>query len=80
MKNLRKPVGNEWYIHSGGRSSSHVEAIGTCGLKLSSSFVLQLEKTFYVPSFSRNLFSISIRIPLGTSCDFKDIGFTLLIK
>ena len=57
-----------------------MEAIGTCGLKLSSSFVLQLEKTFYVPSFSKNLFSISAFIPLGISCNFKDTGFTLLIK
>ena len=52
-------MGSERYIHLGGRSSSHVEAIGTCSLYLSSSFVLQLEKIFYVPSFSRNLFSIS---------------------
>ena len=59
MRNLRKLVGNELYIHSGGRSSSYVEAIGTCSLKLSSGFVLQLEKTFFVPSFSGNLFSNS---------------------
>ena len=51
-------MGNKRYIHSGERSSSHVEVIGTCSLKLSSCFVLQLEK----PS------------------NFKDIGFTLLIK
>ena len=51
MRNLKKPMGSEQYIQSGGRSSSHVEAIGTCNLELSSCFVLQLEKTFYVPSF-----------------------------
>ena len=38
---------------------SHVEAIGTCILTLSSGFVLKLERTFYVPSFSRNLISVS---------------------
>ena len=38
--------------------SSHVEAIGTCNLVLSSGFILELENTFYVRSFSRNLFSI----------------------
>ena len=65
---------------SGERSSSHVEAIGTSSLKLSSDFVLQLEKTFYIPSFSRNLFSISALVPLGISCNFKDTSFTLLIK
>ena len=80
MRNLRKPVGSEQYIHSRGRSSSHVEAIGTCSLKLLSGFVLQLENTFYVPSFSRNLFSILALIPIGISCNFKDTGFTLLIK
>ena len=73
-------MGNERYIHSGGRLSSHVEAIGTCSLKLSSGFVLRLEKTFYVPSFSRNLFAISALVPLGISCNFNDIGFMLLIK
>ncbi|KAL5736847.1 hypothetical protein ACOSP7_031302 [Xanthoceras sorbifolium] len=35
--------------------SSHVRAIGTYYLTLSSDFVLELEKTFYVPSFSRKL-------------------------
>ena len=73
-------MGSERYIHSRGWSSSHVEVIGACNLKLSSGFVLQLENTFYVPSFSRNLFSISPLVPLGISCNFKDIGFTLLIK
>ena len=73
-------MSNEWYIHSRGRLSSHVEAIGTCSLKLSSGFVLQLEKTFYVPSFSRSLFSISALVPIEISCNFKDTSFTLLIK
>ena len=40
MRNLRKLVGSERYIHSGGRSSSYVEAIRTFSLKLSSGFVL----------------------------------------
>ena len=55
-----------------------MEAIETCNLKLSSGFVLQLENTFFVLSFSRNLFSISTLVPLGISCNFKDTGFTLL--
>ena len=70
MQNLKKPMSREQYIHSGGRSSSHVEAIGTCNLELSSGFILQLENTFYVPSFSRNL----------NSCNFSNTGFTFLIK
>ena len=39
-----------------------------------------MEKTFYVPCFYRNLFSISELVSLGIYCNFKDIGFTLLIK
>jgi hypothetical protein len=50
LQNLRKPVGSEQNILSGNKMGSHVEAIGTCYLILSSGFVLKLEKTFYVPS------------------------------
>jgi len=57
MENLRRPVGSEQHIYSGGKMSSHVESIGTCNLVLSSGFILHLEKTFYVPSFSKNLIS-----------------------
>ena len=73
MRNLRKPVGHEQYIHSGGRSSSHVEAIDT--YSLSSGFILQLENTFYVPRFFRNLISISTLVPFGISCSFSDLIF-----
>ena len=57
-----------------------MEAIGTCSLELSSGFVLQLEKIFYVPSFSRNLISISALVPFGISCNFSNDGFNFLIK
>ena len=60
--------------------SSCVEAIGTCSLVLSSDFILELEKTFYVPSFSRNIISISRLAPLGFSFSFSDYGFTLANK
>ena len=59
---------------------SHVEAIGMCKLILSSNFILVLEKTFYVPSFSKNLISISKLSNLGLSFNFKDSGFTLCNK
>ena len=77
MQNLRKPVGSEQCIYSGSKMSSRVEAIGTCSLVLSSGFILELEKTFYVPSFSRNLISISRLVPLGFSFSFSDSGFSL---
>lgn len=59
---------------------SHVEAIGTCKLILSSNFILVLEKTFYVPCFSKNLISVSKLSHLGFSVNFKDSGFTLCNK
>nr|KYP76956.1 Retrovirus-related Pol polyprotein from transposon TNT 1-94 [Cajanus cajan] len=80
MQNLRKPMGSEQCIYSGSKMSSHVEAVGTCNLVLSSGFILNLEKTFYVPSFSKNLISISQLAPLGFSFKFMDSGFTLLNK
>ena len=46
---------------------SHLEAIGTYNLVISSGFILELEKTFYVPNFSRNLISISRLVLLGYS-------------
>ena len=40
MQNLRKPVGSEQCIYSSSKMSSRVEAIGTCNLVLSNSFIL----------------------------------------
>ena len=57
-----------------------MEAIGTFILELSSDFIFQLEKTFYVPSFSRNLISVSALEPFGISYNFLDTGFNFLIK
>ena len=80
MESLRKPVGSEQCIYSGSRMSSHVEAIGTCVLVLSSGFKLHLEKVFYVPSFCKNLISVSKLAPLGFYFNFIDFGFNLLNK
>ena len=54
-----------------------MEAIETCILTLSSDFILKLERTFYVPSFSRNLIFVSRLIPFGHSFNFKDTLFKL---
>ena len=80
MQNLRKPMGNEQCIYSGNKMSSHVESIGTCNLVLSSGFILELEKTFYIPSFSKNLISISRLVPLGFSFNFTDSSFSISNK
>ena len=70
ITSLRKPLLSEQGIYSGIKMRSHVEAVWTCNFALSSGFVLNLEKTFYVPSFSRNLISISRLVPLGHSLNF----------
>jgi len=80
FQNQRNPVGSEQGIYSGNKMRSRVEAIGTCRLVLSSGFVLILEKTFYIPSFSRNLISVSRLVPLGYSFEFSDLTFNLSYK
>ncbi|KAL5810495.1 hypothetical protein ACOSQ3_027207 [Xanthoceras sorbifolium] len=77
LQNLRKPVGSEQSILSGNKMGSHVEAIGTYYLTLSSGFVLELDKTFYVPNFSRKLISVSRLVPFGYSFNFLKISFSL---
>ena len=52
MQNLRKPIGSEQSILSSNKLGSPVEAIRTCIFTLSNGFILKLEMTFYVPSFS----------------------------
>ena len=80
MQNQRKRVGSELSLLSGTKMDSHVEAIETCTLTLSNDFVLVLEMTFYVPSFSRNLISVSRLVSLGFSFTFKDNVFNLFYK
>ena len=80
MQNLKKSVGSELSILSNNKMGSHVEAIGTCTLTLSNDFVLVLERTFYVPSFSRNLISVSRLVPLGFSFTFQDNVFNFFYE
>ena len=80
LQNLRKPVESEHYIYSGNKIHLHMEAIGTCNLVLSSGFILKLEKTFYIPNFSRNLISASRLVPFGYSFNFSNTSFNLYYK
>ena len=73
-------MGSELSILSSNKIGSHVEAIGTCALMLSNDFVLVLEMTFYVPSFSRNLIYVSRLVSLGFSFTFQDTVFNLSHK
>ena len=73
-------MGSEHNIYSGIKMSSHVEAIDTCNLVLRRGFILELEKTFNVPRFSKNLISMPKLVPLGFSFHFSDSGFSLSNK
>ena len=57
-----------------------MESIGTCSLVLDNGYVLDLERTFYTPSFSRNLLSVSRLVPLGYSHKFSNCTFSLFCK
>ncbi|RVW95334.1 Retrovirus-related Pol polyprotein from transposon TNT 1-94 [Vitis vinifera] len=80
MQNLRKPMTSEQFILSGNKMGSHVEAIGTCYLTLYGGFILELQRTFYVPSFSRNLISVSRLVLFGYSFHFSETSFSLIYK
>ena len=55
-----------------------MEAIGTYRLVLRIDYVLNLQRTFYVPSFSKNLISISRFLPYGFSFKFVGTSFHLV--
>ena len=80
MRNLRKLVGSEHNVLFGNKVSSHVESIGTCSLVLDHGYVLDLERTFYIPSFSINLILVSRLVPLGYSFKFSYCTFNLFCK
>ena len=71
MTNLRRPVGSEESTYSGNKMYSRVEGVVTCSSVLRSGFIFNLEKTFYIPSFSRNLISASKLVPLDISFNFQ---------
>ena len=74
------PVGSGQCIYSRNKMRSHVEAIETCTLVLSSGFILELEKTFYIPSLCRNLILVSRLIHFGYSFKFLEKSFSLFYK
>ena len=73
-------MGNAQCIYSGIKMCSHVGAIGKCGVILSSGFILKLEKTFYIPCFSRNFISISRLVAFDYSFHFPETSFMLFYK
>nr|KYP33843.1 hypothetical protein KK1_045279 [Cajanus cajan] len=56
---IRLPSDNEIFIYVGDGNKVIVEAIRTFSLQLKTGFHLDLFETFFVPSFRKNLISIS---------------------
>ena len=73
-------MGSEKNVLSDNKVGSHVESIGTYSLVLDNGYVLDLESAFYIPSFSRNLISVSRLVPLGYSFKFSNCNFCLFCK
>ena len=67
-------------IYVGDDKSVEVEAIGHFRLLLSTGFYLDLIDTFVVPSFRRNLISVSCLDKLGYCCSFQNSCITLSIN
>nr|CAN75475.1 hypothetical protein VITISV_006889 [Vitis vinifera] len=66
----RMPTDGERYIYVGNGNKAAVNAIGLFRLQLDSGCTLDLEETFVVPSFKRNLISVSCLDKFGYCCSF----------
>ena len=73
----RKSNDGERYIFVGDGKKVEVEVIGTFRLFLKSGTYLDLNETYVVPSFRRNLVSISILDKFGYTCFFGNNKFSL---
>ena len=74
---FQKPNDGERYIFVGDGKKAEVEAIETFRLFLKSRTYLDLNETYVVPSFRRNLVSISILDKFGYTCSFGNNKFSL---
>ena len=66
----RMPTDGERYIYVGNGNKAAVKAIGLFILQLDFGYTLDLEETFVVSSFRRNLISISCLDKFGYCCSF----------
>ena len=71
---------SERFIYVGNGKTAKVEAIGTFRLLLKTGVYLELKETFVVPSFRRNLNSISILDRFGYYCSFGNSKFGLSLN
>jgi hypothetical protein len=78
--NYRKPSDGERYIYMGDGKSVEVDVIGTFRLLLGTGRYLDLKDTFVIPTFSRNLVSVSLLDKSGYCCSFGNNQFSLLLN
>ena len=76
MQSCRKLIDGERYIYLGDGKPVKVEAIGTFRLLLRTGFYLDLNETFIISSFRRNLISISTLDKFGFFCSFRNSKFS----
>jgi len=65
------------FIYLGNDNKVRVEAVAVYRLKLESDYFLDLDETFYVPSFRRNLIYVSLLDKPSYSCSFGNGKFSL---
>jgi hypothetical protein len=76
-RNYRKPRDGERYIYVDDDNKAQVEVIRHFRLLLKTGLYFNMYDTFVVPSFGRNLISISALDKLGFFCSFRDENFSL---
>ena len=76
----RPPNDSERFIYVGDGKRAKVEAIGTFRLLLKIGIYLDLKETYIVPSFRRNLISISVLDRSGYYCSFGNSKFGLSLN
>src|SRR5204863_9576905 len=76
----RMPIDGERYIYVGNGNRAAVEAIGVFRIPLCTGMYLDLEETFVVPSFRRNLISISSLDLSGYSGSFGNGRFSISLN
>nr|KAJ0189297.1 hypothetical protein LSAT_V11C800450030 [Lactuca sativa] len=78
--NYRKPNDVERYIYVGDGKQVEVKAVGTFRLLLDTGFYLDFQDTCIVPSFRRNLVSVSKLDKSGYYCSFGNREFSLCLN
>ena len=80
FKSQRRPSLRESKLRVGNDLEVSVESMGDVSLALGTGYELVLKDTFYVPSFRRNLISVSCLDKLGFHFSFGDRKLNLMLN